>query len=149
MVEKTKLHGVLLLSVFLTTLFTGYAIGYSVGYHKAGNLYGDGWQRCINVLKECNDGYGRCAELLEECTEQLKKEEVNYKLKLLEKGYDNGWWDAKWTKRIKENETWIYYIGNCTDEQISDFIEGDYYKGNYYTYTYYDDFSDCYIWRYD
>ena len=148
MVEKTKLHGVLLLSVFLTTLFTGYAIGYSVGYHKAGNLYGDGWQRCINVLKECNDGYGRCAELLEECTKQLKKEEVNYKLKLLEKGYDNGWWSYNWSKGNNEESCsydisvlWICYSENCTQEQISEFIKQN--------YTYYDDFSDCYIWRYD
>ena len=152
MKEKTK-YGVLLLCIFLTTLFVGYGIGYSVGYYEAEELYEDSLKGCIDAIIERNDEYGRCFDLVEKCSntlnkcnEQLKKEKVNYKLKLLEKGYDNGWWSYNWSKEdIKESWScdesvlWICYSENCTEEQINEFIEEN--------YTYYDDFSDCYIWR--
>ena len=137
MKDRTK-YGVLLLSIFLTTLF----VGYSIGYHEAEELYGDGWQGCSEALVECNHGYGRCAELLGRCTEQLKEEDVNHKVELLEKGYDNSWWNTSWSKRYrieKISGVWIYYSENCTEGQISDFVEGN--------SSFYDDFSGCYIGR--
>ena len=142
MEQKHKFYAGLLLSIFLTTLF----VGYTIGYHEAEELYGDGWKRC-------NDGFEECVNLLEEynvtlkeCVEQLKEEEVNYKLKLLEKGYNNGWWSYNWSKGIIEESwscdvswSWICYSKNCTEEQINEFVKQN--------YTYYDDFRDCYIWR--
>ena len=149
MEQKHKFYAGLLFCIFIATLF----VGYSVGYHEAEKLYGDGWQGCNDALADCNNGYGRCTELLGECIttvevciDQLKKEEVNYKLELLEKGYDNGWWSYNWSKEdfeeswsCDESVSWICYSENCTDEQINKFIEQN--------YTYYGDFSDCYIWR--
>ena len=144
--EKTKLYSIVLLCVFLTAFFLG---GYSIGYHKAKELYSNNWEECINSLIECNDGYGKCIDLVEkcsntlnECTEQLKEKEVNYKLELLKKGYNNGWWNTSWSKRYrieKISGVWIYYTENCTEEQISDFVEGN--------CSFYDDFSECYIGR--
>lgn len=152
MKDKTK-YGVLLLCIFFSTLFVGYGTGYSAGYHEAEEIYEDSLGRCIDAIIECNDEYGRCVDLvgkcsdtLNKCNEQLKKEKVNYKLELLEKGYNNGWWSYNWSKEdIKESRSydesvsWICYSENCTEEQINEFIE--------LNYTYYDDLSDCYIWR--
>ena len=148
MEEKTKLYSILLICVFITTFFAGY----SVGYHEAEEVYDDRLKRCIAAIIECNDDYGRCIDLVEKCSntlnkcnKQLKDKDV-YKLELLEKGYDNGWWSYNWSKEdIKESRScdesasWICYSENCTEEQINEFIE--------LNYTYYDDLGDCYIWR--
>ena len=134
MEDKTK-YGILLLSAFLTTLF----VGYTIGYYKAEKVYGDGWQGCIDILVECNAGYGECVDLLGKCTKQLKEKEVNSKL---EEGYDNGWWNTSWSKRYrieKISGVWVYYTENCTEEQISGFVEGN--------SSSYDDFSGCFIGR--
>ena len=149
MEQKHKFYAGLLFCIFLGTLFTGYGVGYSAGYHEAEELYEDSLGRCINAIIERNDEYGRCVDLLErcnatleECVRQSKKEEVNHKLELLEKGYDNGWWNTSWSKRYrieKVSGIWIYYTENCTEEQISEFVKG--------SSSSYDDFSECYIGR--
>ena len=146
MENKNKVYGVLLLCMFLTAFFLG---GYSIGYHKAKELYSNNWEECINSLIECNDGYGKCIDLVEkcsntlnECTEQLKEEETNYKLELLENGHNNSWCDTNYSKRCKIEKIsgiWIYYSENCTEKQVSDFIEEN--------SSFYDDFSECYIGR--
>lgn len=127
-----------------------FVVGYSAGYHEAAEVYDDRLERCIGAIIECNDGYGQCVNLVEEyevtlaeCVEQLTGGE-----ELLEKGYNNGWWDANHSKRCKIEKmdgVWFCHTENCTEEQISAFIEKDYYNGYHYTYTYYDDFDGCYI----
>ena len=132
---KTKLYGVLLLCIFLTAFFLG---GYSIGYHKAEKIYNDKYERCIGAIIERNDEYGRCIDFLEKCSNTLN--ECTEQLK--EKDYNNSWCDTNYSKRCKIEKisgVWIYYSENCTEKQISEFIEEN--------SSFYDDFSGCYIGR--
>ena len=143
MEDRTKYVG-LLLCILLATLFIGYVIGYSVGYHEAEKIYGDRLERCKDVLAEYSDGYERCFDILGECTEQLKKDEVNYKYESLDKGYNNTWCLTNCSKRAIceglwsfNSSIWVCYTENYTEEQMF----------NEQIYTQYDGFSGCYIWR--
>lgn len=111
MENKTKLYGILLLSLFLTTFFIGYSIGY-----QRGELFAYEW-----------------------VTDTIKKEIANYSQETYEPIYVDPWWDANWTNLIIDNDTQVYYTNNCTENQVNEFIKQNYtYKefGDCYIWRY-------------
>lgn len=80
-------------------------------------------------------GYQRGVTYACDCITNTIKEELIY-----DPIYDDPWWDTNWTKLIIDNNTYIYYTEDCTENQINEFIRGN-------NTLYDDDFSGCCIWR--
>lgn len=53
--NKGRADKIIIFSVVLTLFICCWVISYTIGYHEAEVFYGDGWQRTLILVEECED----------------------------------------------------------------------------------------------